>query len=100
MTKITTTSPTVATKTPAAPKRCSASTPTIVAETSWQISTSSSSGLRNFSGSSESFTSAFAPRRPWSRSERALDLFMRTSEVSASAKKPESISSTKTLIDM
>ena len=68
----------------------------MVAETNWQISTSNSSGLRNFSGDSASFTSALAPRRPWSRSERARDLFMRTSDVSAMAKKPESTSSTAT----
>ena len=97
MTKMTITSPTVAMKTPAAPNNRSARTPTMVADTSWQISTSKSSGLRNFSGASASATSAFDPRRPWSRRDRARDLFIRTSDVSASAKKPDSTSSTSTL---
>jgi hypothetical protein len=37
------------------------------------------------------------PRRPSSRSDLARDLFMRTSDVSARAKKPEKVSSTSTL---
>ena len=94
---MTTTSPTVAMNSPAAPKSRPASTPTIVAETSWQISTNNKMVLRNFSGDSDSSTSALAPCRPWSRSERARALFMRTSDVSATAKNPERTKSTATV---
>ena len=51
-TKITTTSKTTPTTTPSAPSQAEASTPTRVAETSWQTSTSRRTGLRNCSGSS------------------------------------------------
>ena len=77
-------------------KEMPASTPTIVAETSWQMSTSNNSGLRKFSGASVRPTSAFDPRRPCSRSDLARDLFMRVSDVSAIAKKPESSNNTTT----
>ena len=50
-TKMTTTSKTAPTRTPRPPKRCSATTPTRVAETSWQIRTSNRMGLRNLAGS-------------------------------------------------
>ncbi len=68
----------------------------MVAETNWQMSTSSNRGLRNFSGASVSPTNALDPCRPSSASERARERFMRVSEVSAMAKKPDSSSSTAT----
>ena len=53
-TKITTISKTMPSSTPRPPKRCSATMPTRVAETSWQISTSSRIGFRKLAGFSTS----------------------------------------------
>ncbi len=84
-TKITTTSKTVATATPSAPNRRAETTPTSEAATSWQISTSSSTGWRKPSGSSTSRARVRAPRAFCSTSERARARLVRTRPVSASA---------------
>ena len=62
-TKMTTTSKTAPASTPRPPNRCSATTPTRVAETSWQIRTSRRMGLRNWAGCSTRRASGRAPRR-------------------------------------
>ena len=68
--------------------------PTSVAETSWQISTSSRIGLRKLAGFSTSRASWRAPRRFSSTSDLALIRFMRTRLVSAMARTPDAASST------
>ena len=68
---MTTTSNTVATATPIAPKSRDATTPTSVAATSWQTSTSSRIGARKRSGSSTRRRSDRAPRWPASSSDLA-----------------------------
>ena len=68
--------------------------PTRVAETSWQISTSSRIGLRKLAGFSTSLASWRAPRRLSSTSDLALILLIRTRLVSAMASTPEPASST------
>ena len=88
-TKITTTSNTAPTSTPIPPKRCSATTPTSVAETSWQISTSRRIGLRNWAGFSTRRASWRAPRRFSSTIDLALIRFIRTRLVSARASMPD-----------
>ena len=60
-TKMTTISNTMPSSTPRPPKRCSATMPTRVAETSWQISTRSRIGLRKLAGFSTSRASCRAP---------------------------------------
>ena len=70
--------------------------PTRVATTSWQISTSSSTGLRNPWGFSVSRTSTLAPRRPSSTRAMALARLIRTRLVSARASRAEAASSTTT----
>ena len=68
--------------------------PTRVAETSWQISTSSRIGLRKLAGFSTSRASWRAPRFFSSTSDLALIRFIRTRLVSAMARTPEAASST------
>jgi hypothetical protein len=93
-TKITTTSNTAPTSTPMPPSRCSATTPTRVADTSWQMSTSRRIGLRNLAGCSTRRASWRAPRRFSSTIALALIRFMRTRLVSARASRPEAASRT------
>ena len=88
-TKMTTISNTMPSRTPSPPKRCSATMPTRVAETSWQIRTSSRIGLRKFAGSSTSRASWRAPRFFSSTSDLALMRLIRTRLVSAIASTPE-----------
>ena len=93
-TKITTTSNTAPRSTPRPPKRCSATMPTRVAETSWQMRTRRRIGLRKLAGFSTRRASWRAPWRCSSTSALALILFMRTRLVSAMASTPEPASST------
>ncbi len=95
-TKITTISKTVAATTPQAPNQSEARMPTRVATTSWQTSTSRSTGLRNPCGISVRRASTRAPRRPSSTRARALARLMRTRLVSARASTAEAASSTTT----
>ena len=88
-TKITTTSNTMPRSTPRPPKRCSATMPTRVAETSWQISTRSRIGLRNLAGLSTRRASWRAPRLRSSTRDLALIRFIRTRLVSAIASTPD-----------
>ena len=87
-TKMTTISKTMPSSTPRPPKRCSATMPTRVAETSWQISTSRRMGLRKLAGFSTSRASCRAPRFFSSTSDLALIRFIRTRLVSAMARTP------------
>ena len=96
MTKMTTTSNSVAAAMPNGPKRLSASTPMSVAEISWQMSTHKSTGLRKSCGCSTSRASVGAPCRPSSTNPLARALLMRTRDVSAIAKTPEAASRTMT----
>ncbi len=93
-TKITTISNTMPSTTPRPPKRCSATMPTRVADTSWQISTSSRIGLRNRAGFSTSRASCRAPRFFSSTRDLALIRVIRTKLVSAIASTPEPASRT------
>ena len=93
---MTTISKTVAATTPQAPNSCEARMPTRVATTSWQMSTSSSTGLRKPWGSSVRRSSTLAPRRPSSTRAMALARLMRTRLVSARASTAEAASSTTT----
>ena len=93
-TKITTISKTMPRSTPRPPKRCSATMPTRVAETSWQISTSSRIGFRKLAGFSTRRASWRAPRLRSSTSDLALIRFIRTRLVSAIASTPDPASST------
>ena len=93
-TKITTTSKAAPTSTPMPPSTCAATTPTRVADTSWQMSTRSRIGLRNLAGSAMSRASWRAPRRFSSTIALALIRFMRTRLVSARASRPEAASRT------
>ena len=70
--------------------------PTRVATTSWQMSTSSRTGLRKPWGFSVRRTSTLAPRRPSSTRAMALARLMRTRLVSARASMAEAASSTTT----
>ena len=83
---MTTISKTVAATTPQAPNQLAARMPTSVATTSWQISTSSRTGLRKPCGFSTSRTRTLAPRRPSSTRAMALARLVRTRLVSARAR--------------
>ena len=91
-----TTSKMVAAKIPHGPTQLSARTPIKVAETSWQIKTSNSTGFKKRSGRSTSLTSATEPLRWSSAKDLALIREVRTSAVSANAKRPEIIKRTTT----